>query len=120
HTVAVLDEQEIAPHLLQTMSRAQPGTARAYDDRINIHLACSGTPAQRRARTGREHPPLRARYCTGLGRGASPEQSIPINPPGKLHYNKERENAKNRDREPSEAFEEECVREQDQIDELQD
>src|SRR5262245_27272294 len=120
HTVAAFDEQQIAAHLLQTMSRDQAGNACANDDRINIHLVCSGTPVQYRARRGRERPPLRARYCTGLSRGASPEQSIPINPPGKLHYDKERENAKNCDRKPREAFEEERVREQDQIDELQD
>src|SRR5262245_24464081 len=63
---------------------------------------------------------LGRRHNTDVSRGASAEQSIPINPPGKLHYDKERENAKNCDRKPREAFEEECVREQDQIDELQD
>src|SRR5215510_8400784 len=98
HMVAAFDEQQIAAHLLQTMSRDQTGNACAYNDRISIHLVCSGTPAQYRARRGGEHTPLRARYCAGLGREASHEQSIPINPPGKLHYDKERENAKNSDR----------------------
>src|SRR5215510_6041186 len=83
-------------------------------------ISCVLGRRYRTARRGGEYPPLRARYCAGLSRGASPEESIPINPPGKLHYDKERENAKNCDRKPREAFEEECVREQDQIDELQD
>src|SRR5215471_20607535 len=56
----------------------------------------------------------------GLSRVAPPKEIIPIDSPGKLHYDKERENAKNCDRKPREAIEEECVREQDQIDELQD
>jgi hypothetical protein len=30
--VAAFDEQQVAAHLLQTMSRDQPGNACAYDD----------------------------------------------------------------------------------------
>jgi hypothetical protein len=60
HTVAAFDEQQITTHLLQTMSRDQTGNARAYDDRINIHLVCSGTPAQYRRQPwslcGTEYP----------------------------------------------------------------
>src|SRR5215475_5517025 len=63
---------------------------------------------------------LRARDYAGLSRGASTEQSIPINSPGKLHYDKERENAKNRDRKPREPLEEERVGKQHQINKLQD
>src|SRR5262245_46624120 len=58
------------------------------------------------------------RYA-GLNRGAPPKEIIPINPPGKLHYDKERENAKNCDRKAGEPFEEERVGEQYQVDELQ-
>src|SRR5262249_37952474 len=47
-TVAAFDEQQIATHLLQTMSRDQTGNARAYDDRINIHLVCSVGPLRNR------------------------------------------------------------------------
>src|SRR5262245_50171647 len=57
--------------------------------------------------------------CANLSRGAPPKEIIPINPSGKLHYDKERENAKNCDRKPGEAFEEERVGEQYQVDELQ-
>src|SRR5262245_39380437 len=60
HTVAAFDEQQIAAHLLQTMSRDQTGNACAYDDRINIHLVRSGTPAQYRRQPwglcGTEYP----------------------------------------------------------------
>src|SRR5262245_4644549 len=57
--------------------------------------------------------------CASCSRGAPPKEIIPIDPPGKLHYDKERENAKNCDRKPGEPFEEEGVGEQHQVNELQ-